>query len=335
MNITFLIGNGFDINLGLPTKYSDFLAYHNAKGYTDMISLSMRDDLKRWSDVESELGAFAAGLTIEEVDAFLDAKENVEQSLIEYLTLIAEEFSIAMSDEGAMEFRNKLVGFSNEFRTEDREQLEKYISETFDSISYSIITFNYTSYIDSIMKKAKELGPFSTHIVNRHTINDSLRGPFHIHGILGPDMIFGVNDRSQMACSDEVAKRISEYMIKSNLNSAVGERKVDKAKQMIDSSEYICIFGMSMGQTDLMWWKYIFEWMKKSSKHHLVLYKRYTTPTIIGASAAARRRNSARREFLNLVGAKDDGAKVENQIIVIPNTSVFTYEKIKVADKNG
>lgn len=28
MNITFFIGNGFDINIGLKTKYSDFLYYY-------------------------------------------------------------------------------------------------------------------------------------------------------------------------------------------------------------------------------------------------------------------------------------------------------------------
>ena len=28
MNILYLIGNGFDLNLGLPTRYSDFLEYY-------------------------------------------------------------------------------------------------------------------------------------------------------------------------------------------------------------------------------------------------------------------------------------------------------------------
>ena len=27
MNVTFFIGNGFDINIGLKTKYSDFYPY--------------------------------------------------------------------------------------------------------------------------------------------------------------------------------------------------------------------------------------------------------------------------------------------------------------------
>lgn len=335
MNITFLIGNGFDINLGLPTKYSDFIEYHNAEGHSDMVSKSIRDDTKRWSDVESELGQFTKGITVDEAESFLDAKDNIERSLIEYLNIITKHFNIAISSDGVDEFRNKLVGFRNEFNTEDREQLEAYIRETRNSIKYSIISFNYTTYMDAIVKKAQELGPFSSHRVDGGIIHDSLDTVFHVHGLLGPDMIFGVNDRTQLACSDDVADRISEYIIKSDLNNTVGERKVEKAQKIIDDSGCICIFGMSFGKTDLMWWKYIFEWLKKSSKHRLVLYKRYKTPLIAGASALARRRNLARKEFLSLVGAKDEDNRVANQIIVIPNTNVFTYEKIKVVEDDG
>lgn len=38
---------------------------------------------------------------------------------------------------------------------------------------------------------------------------------------------------------------------------------------------------------------------------------------------------------MRLVGAKDEDAKVGDQIIVIPNTNVFTYEKIKVVKQDG
>ena len=32
MNVLYLIGNGFDLRLGLPTRYADFLEYY--KGQT-------------------------------------------------------------------------------------------------------------------------------------------------------------------------------------------------------------------------------------------------------------------------------------------------------------
>ncbi|MFJ1434512.1 AbiH family protein [Capnocytophaga canimorsus] len=31
MNVLFIIGNGFDLRLGLPTSYSDFLKYYKGK----------------------------------------------------------------------------------------------------------------------------------------------------------------------------------------------------------------------------------------------------------------------------------------------------------------
>ena len=36
--ITFFIGNGFDINVGLPTRYSQFYEYYKARYPKDMIA---------------------------------------------------------------------------------------------------------------------------------------------------------------------------------------------------------------------------------------------------------------------------------------------------------
>lgn len=36
--ITFFIGNGFDINVGLPTRYSQFYEYYKAQYPKDMIA---------------------------------------------------------------------------------------------------------------------------------------------------------------------------------------------------------------------------------------------------------------------------------------------------------
>ena len=42
MNITFLIGNGFDLNLNLNTRYSDFYKYYIENDPQDIISKSIR-----------------------------------------------------------------------------------------------------------------------------------------------------------------------------------------------------------------------------------------------------------------------------------------------------
>lgn len=45
MKITFLIGNGFDINLGLKTKYSEFLDYYlDSKKLEDIKGRKLSDE---------------------------------------------------------------------------------------------------------------------------------------------------------------------------------------------------------------------------------------------------------------------------------------------------
>ena len=52
MNITFLIGNGFDINLGLKTRYSDFYPYFIEKSTeTNMIRTWLEADELLWADL--------------------------------------------------------------------------------------------------------------------------------------------------------------------------------------------------------------------------------------------------------------------------------------------
>ena len=61
MNITFLIGNGFDLNLGLKTSFSDFLKVYKEPqaGDSDVIkkfkSYFLKDE-NLWSDAEMAFG---------------------------------------------------------------------------------------------------------------------------------------------------------------------------------------------------------------------------------------------------------------------------------------
>lgn len=53
MNITFFIGNGFDINLGLNTTYSSFYPYFIDKAReNNMIRKWLEEDKMNWADLE-------------------------------------------------------------------------------------------------------------------------------------------------------------------------------------------------------------------------------------------------------------------------------------------
>ena len=65
MYITFLIGNGFDINLGLKTRYSDFYDYYKYRATKDSVILRWMhedDDKGNWADLETALGEKVEGI---------------------------------------------------------------------------------------------------------------------------------------------------------------------------------------------------------------------------------------------------------------------------------
>ena len=62
MNITFLIGNGFDRNLGLKTAYSDFVSYYKGLDTTDETLIKFHEHINEneelWSSAEEEIGKY-------------------------------------------------------------------------------------------------------------------------------------------------------------------------------------------------------------------------------------------------------------------------------------
>ena len=71
MNITYIIGNGFDINLGLRTGYKDFYEWYVdqpsendpdvVKNFKNEINSCLNNTTERnWSDLELALGKYSA-----------------------------------------------------------------------------------------------------------------------------------------------------------------------------------------------------------------------------------------------------------------------------------
>lgn len=54
--IAFLIGNGFDLNIGLATRYDQFCKHYLKEHSEDFLAKSMKTDMKLWSDLELALG---------------------------------------------------------------------------------------------------------------------------------------------------------------------------------------------------------------------------------------------------------------------------------------
>ena len=343
MNITFLIGNGFDLNLGLKTGYTDFYKYYIQQLPDDMIVKSIIKETGTYillSFLELGLGWFLQEIDVNHIEDFLNSKANLERYLTKYL--IQEDKKIFIKDKQALleEFKNAVINFYKEFSLEERNRYKSYLSSESNSIVYTFINFNYTSSLDKIVEiAAKDTKPFSSHKCSSYTNEklDNIGNVLHIHGDLNKGIIIGVNDESQIK-NDTLMNNtdLTDYIIKSKLNAAIGELKQQTAFEKINNSKYVCVYGLSIGDTDNIWWSKIIEWLIKSPDHKLVLYIYKETSIQYSVQEQVRFSNNQKMKIIdkNIKLDKQTKANIRNQVIVIPNSEIFNFKNIGVK-QNG
>lgn len=111
MNTTFLIGNGFDICLGLDTRYYDFYTKHYLmlpkdnlldylKTFREEIQQYVLDETGKedvrgidWSDLEKALGQYSSKL--EDPTEYINIVVDVNRELRAYIKKENERFQIS------------------------------------------------------------------------------------------------------------------------------------------------------------------------------------------------------------------------------------------------
>ena len=275
--ITFLIGNGFDINAGLDTRYSDFYQYYFDQYPEDMLAKTIRADYDFWSDLEIGLGKYAKEITESNEDVFFDSKDVIESALADYLE---EQMSrIQIEGENAehivREMQNSVLRFYEGFPNVRYEDIRNVIASVENRIAYSFISFNYTDTLDRCIQLVKERvsETIGKHQCRSTVYTDFLGDVLHIHGTTRDGLVLGVNDESQVdnerLCANELNR---QCMIKTEANERLGENKIRDAKRLIDGSVIICVFGMSIGATDKLWWEHICEWLLGADKRRLIIF---------------------------------------------------------------
>ena len=116
--ITFFIGNGFDINVGLDTRYSNFYKYYLSHYPEDMLAKSIDKNYDLWSDLESGLGEYTANVDDGMEATFWESEEKLENALADYLQSQTERIQISGEAEKtiANKMQQSLLRFQKEFR---------------------------------------------------------------------------------------------------------------------------------------------------------------------------------------------------------------------------
>lgn len=281
MNITFLIGNGFDLNLGLRTSYKSFLEYYLQTSKNDTSAISqfkehINHDFETWGDAELALGACTKHYSGKAaIDEFYECYDNMYDALAAYLA--AEERRLDTCKSGMLSagMLHALTQWQNGFRTLRKQTIETAIANCPGGFTYNFIVFNYTRTFDRCLQALPNPQNMGVRILNGSRSTNSIGRTIHAHGYTDKDMIFAVNDESQIANSEVLIDRLifdTNRLIKVEANRLFEENTDEDAHKLLNQSDLIYIYGMSLGETDILWWQRIGELMKKKKNLHVIIY---------------------------------------------------------------
>lgn len=348
MNITFFIGNGFDINLGLNTRYSDFYPYfiNNARK-NNMIKTWLQDDELLWADLEKKLGESLKKVDKDSQAQFYEDKAELDRLLLEYLEQEQKRFSTQNREkELAEKFAGDLKNFYNDLSDAGKEAIQSiFHTYGYEDFKYCFVSFNYTSMLDQIVNITRKCqSPIAVRTSAGGQRKNLIGELIHIHGTLNEEMVLGVNDKDQI--NNDELKKNNEFLsvfVKSEMNANMGQGKTEHVQQIIKDSGIICIFGASIGSTDKMWWKEIINWLNVSDKHKLIIFykghkkeleRKIPIVTILLS-------NNIKNNLIEN-GEADKGNpntdKIKQQIYISYNSNIFNFDKlglVSASDKQG
>jgi hypothetical protein len=322
MQILYIIGNGFDLNLGLKTSYNDFYEFYKNVPTDNENVLKLKENISKtydsWADLELALGKYTQHL--ERIEEFDEITLDIGEELAKYLHI--EQSKIEHYEFDKEKFYNYLSYPEELFLPADNENLSRFKQKwKGHHWSLDIYTFNYTTVIEKIFGGKKQNLLLANH---NGTATVKLREIKHIHGYLDRDMVLGVNDISQIANKSFHNNRdILESIVKTDCNLA-NRNNVDRSfTNKINSANLICIFGSSIGDTDNKWWELIGERLK-SDCQLLIFSKGEEISTRIRHMQARAERN-LRDMFLNKTNLSEQEMEiVEKKIFIGLNTKMFS-----------
>lgn len=328
MYTVYLIGNGFDVNIGLPTRYADFYKHYLALNRTDdsEIVSKMKNHLKKtlntedkyWSDLEEAMGTYTT-----ELNSYSELEE-VGDDLNEKMQRYIYNIEKAELPEGInADLLKKNLSTPESFLTPAEREI---INSIYGNISkdhhrISIINFNYTTTIEKILNFSKESLEIAPAVYHSGYMT-KVENIYHIHGDF-EQPILGINDPSQIL-NDKLRQNpdVQEYLVKPRINSVLGHLIDRKARNSIENANLICIYGLSLGKSDKLWWEIVGNRLLAGVTVILFAYDKDFK------NIFPRKLGKYKREWrMRLCDAAKipDNKKetVMNRIIVAPNTPVF------------
>ena len=254
----------------MKSRYTDsYEEYINTPSSSENIAKfkrTIKSDYKTWSDFEIGMAKYAQTFTNE--SDFLECFRDYSLFLNDYLKREEERYFekhennpqklyFAIVEQMKKSIYRFYEGTTNDLENKITQEIQKS-----KSINIFYINFNYTEIFDDMLRST-----------NAHfRIKNKCEG-LHIHGTLSHDMVLGVDNELQIEkIPFDLSYKGKCAFLKTFFNSQFDSLRVTKSIEYIQKSDYICIFGMQLGDSDLTWKKEIVNWLHNSPKHILFYY---------------------------------------------------------------
>lgn len=268
----FIIGNGFDLNCGMKTRYIDaYKEYVKIPSESDSINkfkkeikLSISETVGEytdeeninWSDFEVAMSKYL--LKCKDENEFIDCLRDFKVFLVQHLRKEEDAFKLLIKNTVLYKTINEEMNDSLRYFYKD---INENITREMDSknagniyfIDY--ISFNYTNVFDSL-------------------ITNLMQKKWDVHHINGgfEDCALGMDNLEQITSPFFLSNRIKRDFIKTIFNDEYDKRRISIAMEKIKTADTICLFGVSLGDSDISWRNALIEWLKENSSNHLFIY---------------------------------------------------------------
>lgn len=338
LNILWIVGNGFDLNLGLKTGYQHFLqgTYLKADSkeykYRDELLKRIKDnplfESDNWSDLEKLLGE-ATLCYDDDKELFHLTFEEMGKAFVGHVSNESEVFlSRDIPNEWVSELHDSIANFPDRISELDRQKFGKYKNDK-SNITYQFASLNYTETLEVMLKlvNARQT-PFDSRYLSGITYNDKTAKVFHPHGTISNDeMVFGVSDESQLRSELFHDDESEELWIKKNINSYFGNMNSHYLHRCIAGASQIFIFGVSLGESDKYIWEQLGKWLTNNSSHMLVFFSHDFPPKgSFNKRSCQKARLTALEQIRESFGiTPDEHEEVKDRVLILPSETVFMF----------
>lgn len=280
VNVTFLIGNGFDIGLGLKSRFSDYFPVYLKQSLEKDVSLQQfakKVDKNRdeWSYFERQLGIYTQEFTADTKQLFYDQVKDFQLGFIQYLE--SQESNLDFSNQNRIStmMKKALIEYrmSSNLSNSSSLTLNEIYKKHIDSpCFFNFINYNYTSLLDRCVETIDKRTVATREVAGIYKI-DQIGKCIHVHGKKDSHPIMGVNDISQIK-NESLAqdKNFARRIVKPLVNAAHRTLHEKECSDLITASHIIVVYGMSLGETDKLWWNKIIKWLHDEEDRQLVIF---------------------------------------------------------------